>query len=386
VRICYVAPELLPVPPVKGGAIERWIRDGAGVLAGRGHDVHVVSRDHGDGKHETCLDGVHYHFVRIPPAVDRGRTAAVLRGLWYFSDAGRLVRRLRPDIVHHHSRPAGLYLSGVFASGSRHVISLHSMHYGWNFGYAAWDRVLFRRAFRACARVLCVSDFVRRHTLELYPDLGGKMMTLYNGVDGTTFHPDPHAELDSREPTILFVGRVEERKGVHLLLDAFERVISKRAGRARLKIVGPHSYWNAQPTAFYLGVVERCRTMPRVELRGPTYADAELADIYRSATIGVVPSVFPEALGLTSLEAQASGVPVVVSNAGGLSETVLPGESGLVFENGDVDGLASSVLDLLGDPRRLRAMGAGARAWAMERFSWDHIASQLENIYGQVLA
>jgi glycosyltransferase involved in cell wall biosynthesis len=177
---------------------------------------------------------------------------------------------------------------------------------------------------------------------------------------------------------------VEERKGVHLLLDAFERVISKRAGRARLKIVGPHSYWNAQPTAFYLRVVERCRTIPRVELRGPTYADAELADIYRRATISVVPSVFPEALGLTSLEAQASGVPVVVSNAGGLSETVLPGESGLVFENGDVDGLASSVLDLLGDPRRLRAMGAGAREWAMERFSWDHIASQLETIYAQV--
>jgi spore coat protein SA len=386
VRICYVAPELLPVPPVKGGAIERWIRDAARWLAGRGHDVHVVSRDHGDGKRETCLDGVHYHFVRIPPPVDRGRMAAVLRGLWYFSGAGRVVRRVRPDIVHHHSRPAGLYVSSAFAPGSRHVISLHSMRYGWNFGYMAWDRALFRPAFRACARVLCVSDFVRRHTLELYPDLGDKVTTVYNGVDGTMFHPDPHAGHDSREPTILFVGRVEERKGVHLLLDAFERVISKRASGARLKIVGPHSYWDAQPTPFYLGMVERCRTIPRVELKGPTYDDAELADLYRSATISVVPSVFPEALGLTSLEAQSSGVPVVVSNAGGLPETVLPGESGLVFENGDVDGLASSVLDLLGDSGRLRAMGTGARAWAMTRFSWDHIASQLETIYGQVLA
>jgi phosphatidylinositol alpha-1,6-mannosyltransferase len=89
---------------------------------------------------------------------------------------------------------------------------------------------------------------------------------------------------------------------------------------------------------------------------------------------------------LTSLEAQASGVPVVVSNAGGLPETVLSGESGVIFESGDVDGLASAVLGLLGDRRRLRAMGAGARAWAMKRFSWDHIASELEDIYAQVLA
>jgi phosphatidylinositol alpha-1,6-mannosyltransferase len=99
-----------------------------------------------------------------------------------------------------------------------------------------------------------------------------------------------------------------------------------------------------------------------------------------------VPSVFPEALGLTSLEAQASGIPVVVSNAGGLPETVLAGESGVTFENGDVEGLAASVLDLLSDPGRLRSMGARARTWAMERFSWERIASQLEEIYSDVLA
>ena len=119
---------------------------------------------------------------------------------------------------------------------------------------------------------------------------------------------------------------------------------------------------------------------------GPTYIDEDLAAVYRSATVAVVPSVFPEALGLTSLEAQASGVPVVVSSAGGLPETVRPGESGIVFENGDVDGLATAVLDLLSDRRRLQTMGAAARAWAIQQFSWRHIASQLETIYAQIAA
>jgi glycosyltransferase involved in cell wall biosynthesis len=389
VRICHVAPELLPVPPRKGGAIERWIRDAARILAGRGHDVHVVSRDHGDRTRETSLDGVHYHFVRMPKAVDRGRRAAFFRGLWYFGAASRLVAHLQPDIVHHHSRPAGLYLSSAYTPGSRSVISLHSMQYGWHFGYAAWDRIMFGHAFRRSARVLCVSDFIRRHTLELYPDLAGKALTVYNGVDARTFHPDPvdkRLDGETREPIILYVGRVEERKGVHLLLDAFERVIRKRACGARLRIVGPASYWTAEPTPYYVRLADRCRTIPGVELRGATYVDLELADLYRSATISVVPSVVSEALGLTSLEAQASGVPTIVSSAGGLPETILPGETGVVFENGDVEGLASSVLGLLGNSQRLRVMGVNARAWVMRRFSWDLIASELETIYAQVLA
>jgi spore coat protein SA len=386
VRICHVAPELLPVPPVRGGAIERWIRDAARLLAARGHQVHVVSRDHGDQAREATIDGVQYHFVRVPALADGGRRAPFLRGLAYFSAAGRVLRRVRPDVVHHHSRPGGLSVTCAIERGARAVLSLHSMDYGWNFGYAAWDRALFARGFRASARVLSVSEFIGRHARERYPMLAEKLTTLYNGVDCATFHPDSDARFDTEEPTILYVGRVEERKGVHLLLDAFERVISRRIAGATLKIVGPHSYWHAEPSPFYVELARRCRTIPRVQLRGPTYLDADLANVYRSGTVSVVPSVVPEALGLTSLEAQACGVPVVVSRAGGLPETVLEGRSGLVFENGDRDGLAAALLELLSDPARLRALSASARAWAVKQFSWERVGSELETIYAQVAA
>jgi spore coat protein SA len=384
VRICHVAPELLPVPPDRGGAIERWIRDAARRLAARGHEVHVVSRDHGDGATERSLDGVQYHFIRIPSAIDRGRGALAFRGWYYFSRAARVVGRLRPDVVHHHSRPAALYLTARSSPRSRQLISLHSMQYGWSFGYTACDRVLFRPAFRACARALCVSDFIQRHTVAAFPEVASKATTLYNGVDGDTFHPSQTDGSSGNGATILYVGRVEARKGVHVLLDAFEGAIKREAADARLRIVGPHSYWDATPSAFYSTLAGRCRQDPRVDLLGPTYVDADLAAVYRSADVSVVPSVFPEALGLTSLEAQASGVPVVVSDAGGLPETVLPGESGVVVRNGDADALASSILALLADRKKLRTMGGRARAWAMERFSWDTIASQLEAEYARV--
>jgi glycosyltransferase involved in cell wall biosynthesis len=98
-----------------------------------------------------------------------------------------------------------------------------------------------------------------------------------------------------------------------------------------------------------------------------------------------VPSVFPEALGLTSLEAQASGVPVVVSNAGGLPETVDAGRSGLVFDNGKAAALGEAVLSIIGNADRRRAMGVAAREWAARMFSWDAIAADLERTYQEAL-
>jgi spore coat protein SA len=382
-RICHVAPELLPVPPTRGGAIERWIRDAATRLAARGHDVHVISRDHGDGIRGQSIDGVRYHHVRVPDF--RSGAATVLsRGPCYFAAVGRLLSRIVPDVVHHHSRPAGLWLSRWGAPSARQILSLHSMRYGWAFGYAAWDRHLFARGFRACTRVLCVSDFIREHTIREFPATQPIATTFYNGVDVDRFRPLNGAAPLS--PRIVYVGRVEERKGVHVLLDAFEQVVNVQAPEVRLLIVGPYSYWHSQPSPFYRAVQARAQANGRIELREPTYDDETLAETYRAGTVGVIPSVFPEALGLTSLEAQASGVPVVVSDAGGLPETVAPGESGLIVEHGNAQRLGDALLELLRDEPRRVAMAASARLRAMTRFSWDVLAGQLESIYADALA
>jgi glycosyltransferase involved in cell wall biosynthesis len=381
-RICHVAPELLPVPPTKGGAIERWIRDAAGRLVDRGHEVHVISRDHGDLARSLVESGVQYHFVKIPSRLDTGVPAALARGLWYYARVRPLVASIAPEIVHHHSRPAGLWLSAT--GGAKSIISLHSMEYGWGFGYRGWDRPLFTRGLLAASRILCVSDFIRRHVVDRYPSAAGACATVYNGVDGRTFTPRPAAE--SPGPlTVLYVGRVEERKGVHVIVEAFERIISTRVPNARLKIVGPHSYWNRRPAPYYAELAKRCASNARIEFHGPTYDDAELSAAYRSADVSVVPSVFPEALGLTSLEAQASGVPVVVSDAGGLPETVSPGRSGLVVRNGSAEQLGEAVVDLLRSPSRRHEMGAAAREWALATFSWDVIAARLESVYLEAL-
>ena len=382
-RICHVAPELLPVPPTRGGAIERWIRDAATRLARRGHELHVVSRDHGDGRGASeTIDGVRYHYVDVPGRIERGLAAVMFRGLWHFEGARRVIAAIKPDVVHHHSRPSGLWLSKGGAPAAKHVISLHSMDYGWAFAYAGWDRRIFNWGFNAASRVLSVSNFIREHAEARYPKIRGKSTTVYNGVDGDLFRP----EGEPSDPPILYVGRVEARKGVDVLVDAFEKVIAPQHPNARLRIVGPHSYWDAQPSPYYRALAERCAANPRIEFRGPTYDDRELAAVYRDSAVTVVPSVFPEALGLTALEAQASGAPVVVSNAGGLPETVSAGKSGMVFENGNIGQLGEAVLSILRNRDRRIDMGHAAREWAMRTFSWDVIAGELERLYEEAVA
>lgn len=384
-RICHIAPELLPVPPTKGGAIERWIRDAAVRLARRGHEVHVVSRDADGGAADRTIDGVHYHYVRIPPTIDGGWMAAMFRGAWYYARVRGLLPRMAPDVVHHHSRPGGLWLCASRRLAAPQVISLHSMDYGWGFGYRGWDRRLVARGLAMASKVLCVSKFIERHTVERYPQVRERVTTLYNGVDGELFAPRAQSP-EPRALRILYVGRIESRKGVKVLVDAFEQHISRQLPDATLRIVGPHSYWDAQPSGYYRELADRCAGNPKVEFRGPTYVDHELAEVYRDTAVSVVPSTFPEALGLTSIEAQASGTPVVVSDAGGLPETVSPGESGLVFENGNVEQLADAVVSVLSSPAKREAMAGSARRWAMATFSWDVIADELEVVYREVAA
>ena len=190
---------------------------------------------------QDVIDGVHYHFVEIPSSIDSGVAAVMLRGFWHYNGVRQLLGMIAPDVVHHHSRPAGLWLSKGGAPRAKQVISLHSMEYGWSFGYARWDRRLFNRGFAAATRVLGVSNFIREHVEQRYPSVVGKSRTVYNGVDGTVFRA---RRASANDPPILYVGRVEERKGVHVLVDAFEQVISKQ----RPTIAAPH-----RRTAFLLG-------------------------------------------------------------------------------------------------------------------------------------
>jgi glycosyltransferase involved in cell wall biosynthesis len=170
-------------------------------------------------------------------------------------------------------------------------------------------------------------------------------------------------------PTVLYFGKLLYNKGIHVLLEALERV------GARALVVG---------FGDYRGELER-RAGPRVTFTGPL-EHRHLVHLLPLCDVCVVPSIFPEAFGMVAAEAAAAGCPPLVARHSGLAEVAAGIEAeypasarGLAgFETGDVDDLAAKLEALLALPlEERRALGEAARRAVVERWSWARVAERL---------
>jgi glycosyltransferase involved in cell wall biosynthesis len=171
------------------------------------------------------------------------------------------------------------------------------------------------------------------------------------------------------EPTVVYVGKLIEQKGVHLLLEALREL------DARAVIVGFGDY-RAQLEAI---------APPRTLFTGPL-EHRHLVHLLPLADVSVVPSIFPEAFGMVAAEAAAAGVPPLVARHSGLAEVAAgveaeypPEQRHLVsFERGDATDLARKLRELLAlSPGERAELGAAARRAVVERWSWRHVADDL---------
>ena len=395
-RVCLVAPELLPVPPIRGGAIEAWIDAVAPHLARRGVEVHIISvGDVGlSSTSQTIGSGrVTSHYLDLPRALSRFPLTAIARGAVYFRRVGRLIERLQPDIVHHHNRPLGLLIAkNRYAHPCRHVLSIHNIDYGWCLSSRRIDRLFFAKGFARCDRILPVSDFLGSYLARRVPSVDPQRMhTLHNGVDPQVFSPNGAARHResfglSQGPLILFAGRIDPRKGVHVLLEVF-RQVARELPAAQLVIVGPKgSYWHRRPMPYARQIQEQADRMAGVQVLDPIYDRARLAQLYASADVACLPFCSEEAFGLTTIELQACGVPVVTTTIGGGPETVLDGHTGFLVAPHDAQAMAEKVLLLLRDQPLREGMRREARAFIEARFSWQALADRLLRQYEAALA
>lgn len=189
------------------------------------------------------------------------------------------------------------------------------------------------------------------------------------GIDHATYRPP--ARSGTPEPAILYLGRLKKYKGIELTIDALPRVLERVPG-ARYWIVGEGDY--REPLA---DKIRRQGLSDRVELMG--YKDGREKIEILSRTRVLVYTSPKEGWGLSVIEANAMGIPVVASDAPGLKESVRHGETGFLVPHGDVPALADRLSELLSDDRLWATMGRAGIDWAA-RFNWDRMADETEDL------
>lgn len=279
---------------------------------------------------------------------------------------------IAPDSSPHHPLPLIVTLHGYDTTMSEQALC----------STAAGRIYLHRKAdVRARASVfLCVSDHIRRQALARgVPE--NKLRILPIGVDLRLFAPDP-LRSRSRDPIVLFVGRLVEKKGCDHLIRAFSAV-QQRCPAARLLIVGDGP------------LLDPLRDQARQSGANITFLGSQppliVRDLMHRASALAFPSVVAstgdtEGLPIVLCEAQAIGLPIAAFRGPGVDEAVVSGETALLVPSADDQALAGALSALLSDPDLSARLAAAGRRRAEAHFSLADQTARLEDVYAELLA
>ena len=287
------------------------------------------------------------------------------------------------DIIHLHEPlmpmlcTTVLRLSPTATVGTFHAVSGNFLgRPGYDFG-KPFSTILLKRWFRRLQGKIAVSRSAMEFARQYFP---GYYNIIPNGVDLERFSPDvlPIDEFCDGKVNILFVGRLEKRKGLNYLLDAYQRV-KREMANSRLIIVGPGTRLRRK----YEKQVMR-KDIKDVVFVGHVPYD-ELPRYYQTADIFCSPATSCESFGIVLLEAMAVGKPTVASNIEGYAGVVTHGVEGLLVPPKDREKLAQTLITLMTDESLRQEMGARGRVKALG-YSWEHISQRIYNYYVRVLS
>ncbi len=304
---------------------------------------------------------------------------------------GRALRALMAargyDIVHTH-----LVLSqfwgrrAAMAAGVKRIIS--SEQNAYRFKVYPPFRWIEQRLTRATERVIACSEHVRDHLVRNVGLPPEKVAVVYNGVDTEAFAPadtdDParaatRAELgiESGEKVIGTVGHLNRQKGHDVLIEAMAKVL-EREPAARLVIAGRGPLRKRlEALAVKRGVAEKVTFAGLV---------SDVARLLKAFDVFAFPSLW-EGFGIALVEAMATGLPVVASETGGITEIVQDSVSGLLVRPGDRRELAEGLIEVLHEADLARKLAQNALARIRERFALERTVEQVATIYrGEVPA
>jgi len=368
VKIAMVSPYDFTWP----GGVTAHVAQLARALGRSGHEVQVLA-PHSPSRDFQDSDLL-VPFGRSVPLPSGGSTARVTLSWWLYPKIRALLKKEQFDIIHLHEPMVPILpLCVLEFSKSVNVGTFHAS-YSRQHLYRAFQPIIKRWQKRLHGSI-AVSPAARRYVNNTFP---GEYEIIPNGIDYKHFSANvaPLPQYQDGKLNILFVGRLEKRKGLRYLLEAYSK-LKWEMPNTRLIVVGPG---NPDKESYRILSSHGLRD---VEFAGRVSYD-ELPRYYATADIFCSPATGGESFGIVLLEAMSAGKPVVASDIEGFRGIMTDGEQGLLVPKKDTGALANALGRLARDPE-LRSKLGGQGSRSAEDYRWEVVAGRVEEYYNRCI-
>ena len=382
----------MPIEPRKPVRVLQVVRPAAGGMKGHVLQLSAGLRTHGfeceiacPGDSELVHDALEANLTVHPVPIVGPLNP--LRDPLAIVSLAEVIRERRPALVHAHGSKAGLIarMAVLLAGRVPTIVTVHNqVLYGSISPLMRWVYVTMeRRLARRTARIITVSESLRREMVDVFGLDPALVTTVYNGLDlGPFLAGSDRAKARERYGipagalAIGLAARFAPQKALDVLVEAAVPVLERHPD-ARLVLAGSGPLLEFVRTRARASSVRDRILFPGLETDMPGLLSA--LDIYASAAIA-------EGLGLGTIEAMAAGLPVVSTTAGGTPEVVEDAVTGVLVPPGKAAQLTEALLRLAKDPALRRRMGEAGRARALERFTEERMLEGTAEVYREVLA
>jgi phosphatidyl-myo-inositol alpha-mannosyltransferase len=351
------------------GGVNDHVRNLAVRLQGLGHETRIFAPS---SRADVDFDSARFYRIGTPIAIPVNDSVARITLSFHLANrVAAIIAEERFDVLHFHEplMPA-LPMTMLRMSTTANVGTFHAFAHS-NVGYY-YGRPLLQPYLAHLHRGIAVSEPARAFVNRYFP--GYHLRVIPNGIDVEVYRPGhaPIRHLRDDKINILFVGRLEKRKGLGDLLRAY-RAMKPRVPRSRLIIVGDG------PLRGKVDAYIARHRLPNVVMAGYV-PESVKPRYYDSADIFCAPATGAESFGIVLLEALASGVPVVATEVPGYMSVLEPGRDSITVQPKNWRELAASLVILARD-RDLRTRLAEYGVEKARRYSWDSVASQVVEVY-----